>query len=484
MATARVTKVPCTKCNKLKNTVKCPGCEKDFCWDDMNVHRQELSEQLGHTEDQFNQFTNEIGRENTDLRKHLLMQRVDRWEQQSIDKIRKMAEEVRHELLAKLTNSRSNLQLQLKQLTDRLIVCRKENDFLDTDIHFYNEELHRLKTMLNNSYNLHLQQTEVAVVTGIRLAADGEAASSLPVPLPRTALVKSDTKWLQAGVTVAGGNGGGNGMNQLKNPWRAVFDDDHTLFIADGWNHRIVAWGPNEKTGRLVAGGHGQGNRADQLNSPTDLIIDRKTDSLIISDYGNRRVIRWPRHNGTKGEVITPNVACYGLAMDDERSLYVALHDVAAVSRCRPAESESTVVAGGNGLGNRLNQLNAAKAVFVDRDLSVYVSDSGNARVIKWTKDAKEGIVVAGSRLTQLSSPNGIVVDESGSVYVVDTGNSRIMRWNKGATEGTVVVGGNGKGDRENQLSDPTGLSFDREGNLYVVDHGNSRVQRFGIHRS
>ena len=60
MAAARANKVPCAKCNKLKNTIKCPGCDKDFCLDDMNTHRQELGEQLGHTEDLFNQFTSDI----------------------------------------------------------------------------------------------------------------------------------------------------------------------------------------------------------------------------------------------------------------------------------------------------------------------------------------------------------------------------------------------------------------------------------------
>ena len=452
----------------------------------MSVHRQELSEQLGHTEDQFNQFTIEIGRESTDPLKHPLIERIDRWEQQSIDKIRQTAMEIRQELSGKLTNFRPNLQLQLKELTDRLIECRKENDFLDTDIQSYNEELHRLKTMLSNPLSLHLRHTRVALITGICLMADGEATSSRSVPLPRIPHVKSDTKWIQTGVTVAGGSSGCNEMKQLHNPCKAVVDDDDTLFIADTRNHRIVTWGPNYRTGRLVVSGQNQGNHADQLNTPTDVIIDRETGSLIISDYGNSRVVRWPRQNGTKAEVIVCNVACYGLAMDDERSIYAVLSDVGAVRRYRAGELEEPVVAGGNGPGDRLNQLNGAKSIFVDRDHSVYVSDWGNARVMKWTKDAREGIVIAGGRgagdgLEQLSCPNGIVVDESGGVYVADTGNNRIMRWNKDATEGTVVVGGNGKGTCGNQLSFPTGLSFDREGNLYVVDNGNSRVQRFEV---
>ncbi|CAF2095635.1 unnamed protein product, partial [Rotaria magnacalcarata] len=104
--------------------------------------------------------------------------------------------------------------------------------------------------------------------------------------------------------------------------------------------------------------------------------------------------------------------------------------------------------------------------VFVDPDHSVYVSDWGNYRVMKWMEGAKEGIVVAGGEgkvndLTQLSHPRGVVVDQLGTVYVADRVNHRIMRWHKGATHGSVIVGGNGRGGQSNQLNEPEGLSFD-----------------------
>ncbi|CAF4471209.1 unnamed protein product [Didymodactylos carnosus] len=144
------------------------------------------------------------------------------------------------------------------------------------------------------------------------------------------------------------------------------------------------------------------------------------------------------------------------------------------------------LVAGGNGSGNRLDQLSYPQYVFVDRDHSVYVSDWGNDRVMKWVEGAKQGIVVAGDQgqgngLTQLSNPWGVIVDQLGTVYVADRGNHRIMRWSRGATKGSVIVGGNGAGGQSNQLNVPIGLSFDRHGNLYVVDNGNRRVQKFNI---
>ncbi|CAF5157508.1 unnamed protein product, partial [Rotaria sp. Silwood1] len=199
---------------------------------------------------------------------------------------------------------------------------------------------------------------------------------------------------------------------------------------------------------QVVAGGNGQGSGDHQLNNPFDVIIDKERDCLIICDYGNERVVRWPRRNGTSGETIISNVDCWGLTMDENGSLYVVDYGKHEVRRYRRGESQGTVVAGGNGYGNRLDQLSLPHYVFVDRDHSVYVSDAYNHRVMKWMEGAKQGIVVAGGQgegngLTQLSYPEGVVVDELGTVYVADGGNARIMRWSKEATQGSVIVGGN-----------------------------------------
>jgi secreted PhoX family phosphatase len=105
---------------------------------------------------------------------------------------------------------------------------------------------------------------------------------------------------------------------------------------------------------------------------------------------------------------------------------------------------------------------------------------------MKWMEDAKEGIVVAGGQgvgngLTQLNNPRGMIVDRLGTVYVADHSNSRVMRWPKGSIKGSVVVGGNGGGAQPNQFNSCRSLSFDRQGNLYVSDDGNHRIQKFNI---
>ncbi|CAF3835971.1 unnamed protein product [Rotaria magnacalcarata] len=301
--------------------------------------------------------------------------------------------------------------------------------------------------------------------------------------------IPANATWAQNGVTIAGGHGRGDATNQLNEPHGLFVDDDETVVIAEWANHRIVQWKSSDTTnGQVVAGDEGKGNGLHQLNRPTDVLIDKETNSLIICDYGNRRVVRWSRRSGTtQGEILIDNIQCYGLAMDEQRYLYVSDDELHEVRRYQLGEKNGTRVAGGNGKGNGLNQLNVPTYLFVDRQQNVYVSDNSNHRVMKWNKGAKDGIVVAGGQgegnaLTQLYHPNGLFVDTLGTLYVSEFGNHRVMRWTQGdKKQGAVVVGGNGQGAGANQFNYSYGLSVDRHGNLYVADVNNHRVQRFSI---
>ncbi|CAF1045798.1 unnamed protein product [Rotaria sordida] len=298
--------------------------------------------------------------------------------------------------------------------------------------------------------------------------------------------IHPNAEWAQNGVTVVGGNGQGGGINQLSFPFGLYVHDDDTMYVTDQFNYRIVEWKCGATSGQVVAGGNGQGNGTHQLFYPNDVIFDEEGDSLIICDIRNQRVVRWPRRNGTNGEIIISNITCGGLTMDENRSFYVVDNAKNEVRRYRIGDTEGTVVAGGNGFGNRPDQLWGPQNVFVDRDHSVYVSDHENDRVTKWKEGAKQVLVVAGGQgrgnnLTQLSWPQGVVVDKLGTVYVTDFSNHRIMRWPKGASQGSIIAGGNGLGGQSNQFNRPAGLSFDRHGNLYVADQWNHRIQKFNI---
>ena len=102
----------------------------------------------------------------------------------------------------------------------------------------------------------------------------------------------TNARWSKNGVTVAGGNGRGDALNQLKYPYGLNIDDDNqSIVIADFANHRIVEWKIRASHGKVIAGGQGYGNQLNQLNYPTDVLIDKETNSLLIADRWNRRVL-------------------------------------------------------------------------------------------------------------------------------------------------------------------------------------------------
>ena len=306
--------------------------------------------------------------------------------------------------------------------------------------------------------------------------------------------LKSNLKWKQNAETVAGGNGYGNTSNQLYYP-RGIYIDrqQQYIYIADRKNHRIVKWklGERESSGQIVAGGNGEGNGIDQLNDPANVIVDENNRSLIICDCGNGRVVRWSLENSNDKQIIIQNISCWGLMLNENGDLFVSDDGNYAVKRWKKGEKEEegTFVAGGNGKGNKLNQLSDPGFLFVDREETVYVSDYNNHRVMKWFKGAKEGIVVAGGQgqgnsLNQLNRPQGLIVNEVGDVYVAEWGNNRVVCWPLGSKEGRIVVGGNGEGEGSNQFNGPIYLLFDIENNLYVADQWNNRIQRFEIDKT
>ncbi|CAF2501623.1 unnamed protein product [Rotaria sp. Silwood2] len=279
--------------------------------------------------------------------------------------------------------------------------------------------------------------------------------------------IHANAKWSQNAITVAGGNGQGSGTNQLFWSYGFYIDDDQTIYVADWGNNRIVQWKSGAMNGKVVAGG----NEVHQLYNPVDVIIDKESDSFIISDRWNYRIVRWPRRNGTSGDTMISNISCAGLAMDENGSLYVVDSEKHEVRRYKTGDNNGIVIAGGNEKGNRLDQLSAPRYVFVHRDCSIYVSDFDNHRVMKWKEGTTQGIVVAGGQgpgnsLMQLHGPQGVVVDQLDTVYVADRRNKQVMRWPKGATQRSVIVSENDQRTQSDQFYYPTGLSFDCYGNL------------------
>jgi sugar lactone lactonase YvrE len=304
-----------------------------------------------------------------------------------------------------------------------------------------------------------------------------------PTPIVPDDGICASATWNTNGITVAGGNGEGPGLDQLYKPEGLFVDDDSVVYVADTWNNRVVKWAPGVSSGQVMVEGDRRDKQTKQAHFVTKVIFD-KNETMFICDSGNSRVDRWFKSD-KQGQTIIENIACFGLAMDNKGSLYITDYTNQQVTKW-PGDQ---IVAGGNGEGADLNQFWEPFHIFVDQAQSVFVTDWGNNRVMKWPIDAKEGIVVAGGHgpgdnTNQFSAATSVVVDQMGTLYVADNENHRIMRWLEGSRSGSVIIGGQGEGNGTAQLSFPYDLTFDRQGNLYVADYGNHRIQMFAIDKS
>ena len=90
---------------------------------------------------------------------------------------------------------------------------------------------------------------------------------------------------------------------------------------------------------------------------------------------------------------------------------------------------------------------------------------------------------VAGSEEGKLSGPTGIEFDDQDDLFVVDSLNNRVQKFTK---DGRFISAWGGPGDADGEFNRPWGIAIDREGYVYVADWGNHRVQKFtpgGEHR-
>ncbi|MGM9510762.1 putative Ig domain-containing protein [Larkinella sp. GY13] len=298
------------------------------------------------------------------------------------------------------------------------------------------------------------------------------------------------------GVTVVGGDG------QLESPSHVVGDAAGNLYVSDRGLHRIMKFPANSTEGVVFAGGNGQGSELNQLNSPRGLALDQQ-GNLLVAERGNHRVLMFPPNSTslTSGTVVAGgNGAGNGptelydptaVTLDQEGYLYVYSGGVEGINANRivrfPPNSTSatsgTTVAGGNGYGSDLNQINSSDGIAVDKNGNIYVTDYYNSRVVKFppnSTSATLGTIVAGgngrgSGPNQLYVPFHVVVDGSGNLIVSDNYTNRIQLFPPGSTSltaGITIASGE-------QVTDPTGLFLDGNGALYACVGAQDRVLRF-----
>ena len=121
-------------------------------------------------------------------------------------------------------------------------------------------------------------------------------------------------------------------------------------------------------------------------------------------------------------------------------------------------------------------QLDAPSGIAFDANDDVYVVDTGNNRIQKFSKDGeyRMGWGVAGAGTGEFDKPWGIAIDAQGAVYVADWGNDRVQKF---SSDGEYIMSFGGRATDGGDLNHPANVAVDSDGDVYVTDWGNNRVQ-------
>lgn len=274
-----------------------------------------------------------------------------------------------------------------------------------------------------------------------------------------------------------------------------------------------------------VAGTSSGGAAANQLNKPSCLYMDQE-GSLYICDFNNGRVQKWSQ-NASSGVTVTDTIlitAPGGVAVDRHRFLYVSDEDQHHVIRYPPGSTIGTLVAGRTNIASSsLSNLHSPGTIVIDDNLSLYINDQQNRRIVQWSLNATIGkifIDTFGSRITgmafvpdsldylylsseldesiylwrfnqtsprvttkqvnpgalQLRDPWKIKTDPYGNVYVADSIRREILIFCPNATLGKIAINGT---TSTPTLTTPRDIALDSNLNLYVVDEAKNQVYKY-----
>lgn len=187
----------------------------------------------------------------------------------------------------------------------------------------------------------------------------------------------------------------------------------------------------------------------------------------LITDYEFSKA--WGDSGSGNGQFYRPQ----GVAVDVSGNVYVV---DTWNSRIQKFTGDGTYLTQWGTWGTGVGQFRYMNSIAVDGSGNVYVADTWNYRIQKFTSD---GTYLAQWAIPGLLEPDGflygIAVDQSGAVYVSDSGNSRILKF---AGDGTFVMQWGELGHENGQFVDPWGVATDAHGHVYVAD-GRWSIQEF-----
>ncbi|CAF1467981.1 unnamed protein product [Adineta ricciae] len=262
-------------------------------------------------------------------------------------------------------------------------------------------------------------------------------------------------------------------------PTGIFINTNNTIFILDRKNSRIVVWQPGSMMPAINIS-------SKSLTNSWTLFVNKEGDIHAgNSEFIIRKTFWYPIKPYTE-RAMKISGPCTGLFIDKNNYLYCSLmnsHRVDKINLNDETIMQSIVAAGTGCPGPLLNMLDHPHGIFVDMNIDLYVADTYNNRVQRFTADQFHGITVAGFGAQVhfiLNRPTNIVLDADGYLFIVESQSHRIVRSIPNGFR--CLVGCSSKsGTSSSQLHNPQVMAFDKIGNIYVTDTNNRRIQKFNV---
>ncbi|CAF0796619.1 unnamed protein product [Adineta steineri] len=321
--------------------------------------------------------------------------------------------------------------------------------------------------------------------------------------------------------------------------WRGITEDIGKNFLE---NQIIIWWSVNSCSSKVSVIKGFLGNKKNSTTFLIEVLNGKKVSGYTEHESEHEIILRMGTEFRVKSDALEHPEGSYHVHLieinDENNDNNHALTLAASISQMQLTTNQisfkpkfnkwkqkSRTVAGGNGKGQKLNQLDGPVGIFIDKNKNIFIADYYNHRIIEWSYNVKKGQIIAGgvgngNRMDQLNRPTDMIVDQQNhSIIIADYGNRRVIQWwnqnqqilidniycsnlamdkhrslyvsdwkknevtrwkmSEYYNEGIVVAGGNGEGDQRNQLDFPTFMFVDENQSIYVSDQNNHRVMKW-----
>jgi DNA-binding beta-propeller fold protein YncE len=171
-----------------------------------------------------------------------------------------------------------------------------------------------------------------------------------------------------------------------------------------------------------------------------------------------------------------------GVAVDDENWIYLAdsgRQMLLKFSADDPSQSDTLATYGTGG-----GTVDLPRGITTDISLNVYFVQEGGSFHVQKMRPSATGYLpdvyfgLQGDSLKQFMAPQDVAVDADGYIYVADTGNHRIQKF---SPYGGLKIAFGDSGSAGEQFIFPEGIAVDENLILYIADTGNDRVERYQL---